>query len=87
MGLRDNLLLCTTRAWDLSKPLLFCPAMNTRVYGHPATNEQITKLKNWGHMEVPCISKTLMCGDVGNGAMAEVQTIYQAIVNCLTLSK
>lgn len=82
-GVCDNLLLCTTRAWDLSKPLLFCPAMNTRMFEHPVTSEQIAKLRSWGHVEVPSIVKTLMCGDTGNGAMAEVQTIYQEIINCL----
>lgn len=82
-GLCDNLLMCTTRAWDLNKPLVFCPAMNTRMYEHPITSEQITKLKLWGHFEVPSIDKKLMCGDIGIGAMAEVQTIYQQIVSCL----
>lgn len=83
-GLCDNLLLCTARAWDLSKPFLFCPAMNTRMYDHPVTEEHIEKLKKWGLREVACITKTLMCGETGNGAMAEVQTICQDIVNCFS---
>lgn len=69
-GICDNLLMCTVRAWDFSKPLIFCPAMNTRMYDHPLTAEQVEKLKSWGYIEVPTISKTLMCGDTGNGAMA-----------------
>lgn len=78
-GVCDNLLLCTVRAWDLKKPLIFCPAMNTRMYDHPLTQEHIEKLKCWGYYEIPCISKTLMCGDTGNGAMAEVSTIVETI--------
>lgn len=74
-GICDNLLLCIARAWDLKKPLLFCPAMNTRMYEHPLTREQINKLTSWGYHEIPCISKTLMCGDTGIGAMAEIETI------------
>ncbi|XP_028170443.1 phosphopantothenoylcysteine decarboxylase [Ostrinia nubilalis] len=84
-GICDNLLTCTTRAWDLKKPLLFCPAMNTRMWEHPITAQQIAALKSWGHTEIPPISKTLMCGDTGVGAMAEVPAIIEAIKNKMEL--
>ncbi|XP_016977356.1 phosphopantothenoylcysteine decarboxylase [Drosophila rhopaloa] len=79
-GICDNIVMCVVRAWDLQKPLLFAPAMNTRMYDHPITREQIDKLNSWGYKEIPCISKTLMCGDTGNGAMAEVPTIVEAVL-------
>jgi len=63
----------------MSKPLLFCPAMNTRMYEHPITSSQIEVLKKWGYTEVPCIEKTLICGDTGLGAMAELDTIVTSI--------
>lgn len=63
----------------MSKPLLFCPAMNTKMWEHPITSKQIAMLKSWGHTEIPPISKTLMCGDTGMGAMAEVPTIVNVI--------
>lgn len=78
-GLCDNLLLCTTRAWDLTKPLYFCPAMNTKMFEHPITNKHLDTLKSWGHIEIPTITKTLICGDTGLGAMAEVDTIVHII--------
>uniref|UniRef100_A0A2A4JEQ2 Phosphopantothenoylcysteine decarboxylase n=2 Tax=Heliothis virescens TaxID=7102 RepID=A0A2A4JEQ2_HELVI len=78
-GICDNLLTCTTRAWDMYKPLVFCPAMNTRMWEHPITAQQIDTLKHWGHVEIPPISKKLMCGDTGIGAMAEVETIVDKI--------
>lgn len=78
-GICDNLLLCTVRAWDFGKPLIFCPAMNTRMWDHPLTQQHINILKGWGFIEVPCIAKTLMCGDTGNGAMAEVGTIVNEV--------
>lgn len=78
-GICDNLLLCTTRAWNFDKPLLFCPAMNTRMWNHPITAQNISILKSWGHTEVPCVEKTLICGDTGLGAMAEVQTIVDYV--------
>ncbi|XP_063695928.1 phosphopantothenoylcysteine decarboxylase [Culicoides brevitarsis] len=79
-GICDNLLLCTVRAWDFAKPLLFCPAMNTRMWDHPLTRQHIDILKSWGFVEVPCVAKTLMCGDTGNGAMAEVETIVTEVM-------
>lgn len=60
--------------------------MNTHMWNHPLTAEQIHKLKSFGYTEIPCISKTLMCGDSGAGAMAEVKTIIDEIV-CLSLNK
>ncbi|XP_017961943.1 phosphopantothenoylcysteine decarboxylase isoform X2 [Drosophila navojoa] len=84
-GICDNLMLCVVRAWDLEKPLFFAPAMNTRMYDHPITREQIDKLIKWGYKEIPCISKTLMCGDTGNGAMAEVSTIVSIVVGTFTM--
>uniref|UniRef100_A0A8D8RW68 Phosphopantothenoylcysteine decarboxylase n=2 Tax=Cacopsylla melanoneura TaxID=428564 RepID=A0A8D8RW68_9HEMI len=74
-GLCDNLLTCILRAWDFNKPILFCPAMNTKMWQHPITKSHINTLKGWGYEEIPCVSKTLMCGDTGLGAMAEVETI------------
>ncbi|KAL3285537.1 hypothetical protein HHI36_000068 [Cryptolaemus montrouzieri] len=78
-GLCDNLLTCVARAWDINKPLIFCPAMNTKMYEHILTKEQIDKLKSWGYKCIPVISKTLMCGDTGLGAMAEIDTIVDFV--------
>ena len=63
----------------MSRPLIFCPAMNTRMWDHPITAQQVATLKSWGHIEIPPISKKLMCGDTGIGAMAEVETIVAKI--------
>ncbi|KAF5288102.1 hypothetical protein FQA39_LY15527 [Lamprigera yunnana] len=78
-GVCDNLLTCTARAWEVNKPLLFCPAMNTRMYNHPLTSQQIGSLQSWGYQLIPVISKTLMCAETGIGAMAEVQMIIDCI--------
>ncbi|CAG4982824.1 unnamed protein product [Colias eurytheme] len=79
VGICDNILTSTVRAWDMTKPLLFCPAMNTRMWEHPITAKQIATLREWGYEEIPPISKLLMCGDTGVGAMAEVETIVEKI--------
>ncbi|KAM5172312.1 phosphopantothenoylcysteine decarboxylase isoform 2-T2 [Mantella aurantiaca] len=80
-GICDNLLTCVVRAWDITKPLLFCPAMNTAMWNHPITAQQIKSLLSFGYTEIPCIEKTLVCGDRGLGAMAEVDTILENIKN------
>jgi phosphopantothenoylcysteine decarboxylase len=82
-GMCDNLLTCVARAWDMEKPLIFCPAMNTKMFNHPLTRKQIAELRDFGYFEVKPVSKTLMCGDVGLGAMAEYQTIVDVTLSHL----
>ncbi|KAL9837728.1 phosphopantothenoylcysteine decarboxylase isoform 1-T2 [Geothlypis trichas] len=74
---------CVIRAWDLSKPLLFCPAMNTAMWEHPITAHHLEQLKAFGYTEIPCVVKKLVCGDEGPGAMAEVWTIVERVKRIL----
>ncbi|ALA62458.1 HAL3 domain protein [Turkeypox virus] len=78
-GICDNLLTSIVRAWDISKPLIFCPAMNTLMWEHPITESQIDTLKHMGYIEIECIEKKLACGDNGKGAMAEIDDIVRVI--------
>ncbi|KAM7003495.1 phosphopantothenoylcysteine decarboxylase [Tautogolabrus adspersus] len=82
-GICDNLLTCVVRAWDASRPLIFCPAMNTAMWQHPVTAQQVSRLTEFGYVEIPCISKKLVCGDEGKGAMAEVSTIVSVVKHYL----
>lgn len=80
-GLCDNLLTCVARTFDFndkSKKFIVCPAMNTKMYQHPITSQQLDILKNWGVQVIAVVSKTLICGDTGLGAMAELDDIVQA---------
>lgn len=54
--------------------------MNTQMYLHPITEEQLKRLSNWGYRIIPSIEKKLACGDYGIGAMAEVETIVKSIL-------
>lgn len=74
---------CTIRAWDVKKPLLFCPAMNTFMWEHPITSVQVKQLIHMGYTHIPPIKKTLACGDTGVGAMAEVPIIVSHVKNHL----
>ncbi|CAH8526897.1 unnamed protein product [Schistosoma turkestanicum] len=83
-GLADNLLTTLARAWSPfdrnHKPVYFAPAMNTQMWQHPFTCEQIERLINKLHWKcIHPIEKLLMCGETGIGAMAEVNDI----VDCL----
>lgn len=82
-GICDNLLTCVVRAWDMSKPLLYCPAMNVHMYEHPITKDHLSKLQSLGYLRVDCIEKRLACGDVGIGGMAAIETIVEKIGECL----
>jgi len=63
----------------MNKPVIFAPAMNTRMLNHPVTQTHRDMLKSWGYIEIPTISKTLACGETGDGAMASVDTIADRV--------
>lgn len=100
-GLCDDTLTCVVRAWDFghgarpSKPLLLAPAMNTAMYDHPLTANQLETIqKFWNNEKEPGGSnnvivispqiKTLACGEVGNGALASVDQILASVEGALT---
>ena len=60
---------CVVRAWDMERPLLFAPAMNTFMWDHPLTARHVSDLRAMGYIEVPCISKKLACGDTGTSML------------------
>jgi len=41
VGLCDNALTCVARAWDVRKPMLLAPAMNTMMWEHPLTRRHL----------------------------------------------
>uniref|UniRef100_H3G7F4 Flavoprotein domain-containing protein n=1 Tax=Phytophthora ramorum TaxID=164328 RepID=H3G7F4_PHYRM len=69
-GLADNLLTCVARAWIMTKPFVFAPAMNTDMWNHPITAKQLRVLAELGYKMVPPVEKKLACGVVGT--MAEM---------------
>jgi phosphopantothenoylcysteine decarboxylase len=80
-GLCDNLLSSVVRAWDPAKPLLLAPAMNTLMWQHPLTAEQLRKARELmgAHVVEPAV-KVLACGDAGSGALAPVSEIFAAVL-------
>ena len=79
-GAAANLLTTVARAWSYQeKPLLIAPAMNVAMWRHPITDSQLRTISDWGGVVIAPMSKRLACGDIGVGAMAEVDTIIDAI--------
>ena len=77
-GICDDL-LSTTLCVSWSKPTLFAPAMNTRMWDHPAVKRNIETLKQMGvHLIGPC-SGRLACGTEGVGRMVEPGEILEEI--------
>lgn len=78
-GICDNLLTCVARAWDMNRPIIIAPAMNTHMWNHPITAEQIYRLAGLKYTIVQPQSKLLACGDTGNGAMADIDDIVHRV--------
>lgn len=85
LGISDNLVLSIMRAWDYSKPCLICPAMNTMMWEHPATRNSLQVLTRWGWEVVHPMTKVLACKEEGQGALAAVSTICQAVREAIRL--
>ncbi len=82
-GIADNLLTSLFLAHDFSKPYLVAPAMNTRMYTHPATQKSLAKLSEWGIQVLPVAKGYLACGDTGSGKLLEPNEIYEIMMEVL----
>jgi phosphopantothenoylcysteine synthetase/decarboxylase len=101
-GLCDDLLSSIVRAWPFpnndhpppsNKPMILVPAMNTGMWEHPLTRQQLeTMQRHWATTNttitdestsivtvVPPQSKLLACGESGMGAMAPIPDIVRTI--------
>jgi phosphopantothenoylcysteine decarboxylase len=52
-GLCDNCLTCVWRAWDVSKPVILAPAMNTLMWEHPLTGRHFRQIAESAGLRVP----------------------------------
>lgn len=64
-------------------PVLIAPAMNGKMWQHPATLKNVETLRGFGHRFVEPASGMLACGYEGVGRLAEVDTILQAVAEVL----
>lgn len=85
LGLADDLL--TTVALATTAPILIAPAMNTVMWDHPATQQNLKILVARGAAVIDPAAGTLACGEVGVGKLAPVPAIVEAIEAALVVPK
>lgn len=80
-GLADDLL--STLLLSFHGPLIMVPAMNCHMWAKPAVQRNVAQLRADGVLLVDPEEGYLSCGDRGTGRMAEPETIFDVIANCL----
>src|SRR6266571_6927542 len=80
-GLADNVLTQTALAFD--GPVLAAPAMNPRMWSHPATQENVETLRRRGVELIGPDQGDTAEGDVGVGRMTEPEEIVERSVSLL----
>ncbi len=75
--------LASTTLLATDKPVLMAPAMNVRMWQHPATVRNHERLKADGVLFVGPDEGAMACGEFGPGRMAEPPVILEAILAAL----
>lgn len=78
-GIADDMLSTTLLACTTC-PVLVSPAMNTRMYEHPATQENLKILASRGVKIIEPASGRLACGDEGKGKLPDPSYLVQRIL-------
>jgi len=76
-GTCDNLLIATYMSAKC--PVFIAPAMDLDMYRHPSTKRNLELAESYGHYIIPAESGELASGLVGQGRMAEPETIVKNI--------
>ena len=84
-GLANDLASTALLATD--KRVLMAPAMNVRMWNHPATQRNLATLKADGVLFVGPDDGEMACGEFGPGRMAEPQEIVEAIEAALAMPR
>jgi phosphopantothenoylcysteine decarboxylase/phosphopantothenate--cysteine ligase len=77
--------LASTALLATDKRVLMAPAMNVRMWNHPATRRNLATLKGDGVLFVGPDDGEMACGEYGPGRMAEPLEILAAIENALAV--
>lgn len=77
-GFSDNFLLATYLSAKC--PVFIAPAMDLDMYAHPTTAENLEKLKGFGYTIIPAESGFLASGLIGQGRMAEPETLVAHLI-------
>lgn len=84
-GLADDMLTTTVLACNC--PKIVVPAMNTKMYENPVTQDNLNILRHYGWEVVEPASGYLACGAVGKGKLPEPEALLQVILHYLAHKK
>ncbi len=80
-GFADQLLTAAFLACEA--PVVMCPAMNSRMWNHPAVRENVRILMDMGVVMAGPVEGHLACGTVGAGRMMEPEDIFEVCFRLL----
>ena len=81
-GIADDLLTSVFLA--CMAPVVMAPSMNTRMWKNPATDENVSKLRNRGITFAGPVEGHLVSGDMGEGRMMEPASILSICLRILS---
>ena len=84
-GLADDMLTTTVLACNC--PKIVVPAMNTKMYENPVTQDNLNTRRRYGWEVVEPASGYLACGAVGKGKLPEPEVLLQVILHDLAHEK
>ncbi len=82
MGMADDLLSAVILAADC--PVVVCPAMNSKMFTHPATQANLATISAFGYHVVQPDSGRMACEEEGPGRLPEWHVIESAVEKMLT---
>lgn len=77
-GIANDMLSTVVMAMS-NVPVYICPAMNTNMYNNPIVQRNMNILAQYGYHFIDPKESLLACGDLGKGALADVDTIIAAV--------
>lgn len=81
-GITDDLLTATVLATRAR--VLICPAMNTRMYSHPATQKNLKTLKELDYAIIDPASGMMACKEEGEGRLPEWEGVKEQLAQYLS---
>ena len=79
VGLAEDLVSAIFLANNFQVPYWIAPAMNSNMLEHPATQENLNILSEWGARIIETEAGMLACGEIGSGRLIEPETIHTMI--------
>ena len=81
-GICDNFLMAVYMSAKC--PVIIAPAMDLDMYAHPAVTRNLNTIESFGHKIIPAEYGELASGLIGQGRLAEPETIFRTVGNEFT---